>query len=74
MIRGTMHDPLDLEPIEGLSMTAEEQQALIEKTQRELPVMAAKFDLIMARRRRRRIEHRRRMGLPPLEGDVASVE
>jgi hypothetical protein len=66
-----MYDPLGLGPVEGLSMTAEEQRELIEKTKRDLPVMAATVDLILARRRRRRIEERRRRGLPPLAGDVA---
>jgi hypothetical protein len=67
-----MHDPLQIGPVERFSMTAEEQRALIERTQRELPIMVAKFERLMARRRLRRIEQRRRMGLPPLEGDVTS--
>lgn len=70
MIGDVMHDPLDIGPVEGLSMTAEEQRALVERTRRELPIMAAKFEVLLARRRRRRIEQRQRMGLPPLEGDV----
>lgn len=65
-----MYDPLRLGPVERFSMTAEEQRALVERTQRELPVMVATFERLMARRRLRRIEQRRQRGLPPLEGDV----
>ena len=46
MMGDTMYDPLGLGPVKGLSMTAEEQRELIERTERDLPVMAATVDLI----------------------------
>ena len=70
MMAADMGDAAD-KGFQRFPLSEDEHRALLERARREVPAMSATVKLILEHRRRRRIESRRRRGLPPLPGDVS---